>query len=55
MRIVLTEAEIQGVLSTAQEALCEAARQTQRRNEQKQEEELREFLLRTGKIDEVKV
>lgn len=50
MRIALTEVELQSILSSAQEAMCDAARETMKRNEQRQEEELQDFLLRTGKL-----
>lgn len=51
MRIALSEKELQAILSSAQEAMCDAARETLRRNEQKQEAALQDFLVRTGKVD----
>jgi hypothetical protein len=58
MRIALTEKEIQGILTHAQEMMCEAARQAQRWHDEKVAEELSQFLLRTRKLDttqEIKV
>ena len=51
MRIALSEKELQAILSSAQEAMCDAARETLRRNEQKQEAALQDFLVRTGKVN----
>jgi hypothetical protein len=51
MRIVLSQAELKDILSAAQHALCEAAREQMQREQERAEEQLQAFLVRRGLVD----